>query len=230
MSSNSEIVKKDPEVLEARFVDVMEHLTIIDKELTNLVNHFNDGHGSLSDLKFENSDIADSISTRGFTTGPAYTLIKENNNKFSLLKNIKNPHFLREEEAIKEEMKFEEKFNNTDREDFEDESLEAFQKRFESAKLLHETDKGGEKQELESEMVEVDFDEIFNRFGIMSRPVKLYAARNSFTKMLENIVSIANELTELRMKYSKQELFFSVALMFSCMIKHTFISKLSYML
>jgi hypothetical protein len=128
MSKKVNNTQNTPEALESRFTDVMGHLTIIDKELSNLVNHYNDGQGSLATLRFENSDLSESISTKGFTYGPAYTLLKDDGTKFTLVKNIKDPVFLQQDAELREELAFEkEMMDNMD--DQGEESFENFQKR-----------------------------------------------------------------------------------------------------
>ena len=201
MSTKADKIQGTPEALESRFTTVMGHLTNIDKELSNLVNHYNDGQGSLATLRFENSDLSESISTKGFTYGPAYTLIKDDGTKFVLVKNIKDPVFLRQDAELREEMAFEKECMD-DMEDQGEESFENFQKRAANQHAFREK-KEKEMKEIKSELEEVGDDEILNRFGNANFSVRLYAARNSFNNALESIINIANEMRQLQNKYPK---------------------------
>jgi hypothetical protein len=58
-------------------------------------------------------------------------------------------------------------------------------------------------KDIKSELEEVGDDEILNRFGNENFSVRLYAARNSFSKALESIINIANQMRELQTKYPK---------------------------
>jgi len=187
---NSETQAKEKQ--EKQFLAVFEHLTIIDKELANFVNNFNNGQGDLALLRFENSDIGQSISSVGFTYGPAYTTLKEENGKFSLVKNCKDLHFLEEDARIREELEFE----NNEGADFEGEndSFANFQERILKQNQQVKKEGSGDAGKLKRE---VESDEVLNRFGNLNNPPRLYAAKNSFNKALENIVLVANELRKI---------------------------------
>jgi len=183
---------ENKEKKEKQFLAVLEHVTIIDKELANFVNNFNNGQGDLALLRFENSDIGQSISPVGFTYGPAYTTVKNENGKVSLVKNCKDSHFLEEDARIREELEFE----KNEGADFEgdDDSLAKFQERILRQNKQSKKECPGETQK---ESREVDSDEILNRFGNLNTPPRLYAAKNSFCKALDSIINIANEYRKL---------------------------------
>ncbi len=181
----------DKEKKEKQFITVLEHVTIIDKELANFVNNFNNGQGDLALMRFENSDIGQSISPVGFTYGPAYTTVKNENGKFSLIKNCKDSHFLEEDARLREELEFE----KNEGADFEgDEDFSKFQERILKQNTQSKKEGSGETQK---ESREVESDEILNRFGNLNNPPRLYAAKNSFCKALDNIITIANEYRKL---------------------------------
>ena len=90
--------------------------------------NYNEGVCALAMMRFENPEIENSVSTNGFTVGPAYTLVNQEKSKFILQKNTKNPQFLQENARLEEELKLDEMVQNMDDDD-EEESLEAFKAR-----------------------------------------------------------------------------------------------------
>ena len=192
--------KENQDAFENHFSTIIDHLNRIDIEMSNLTNNYNDGQGSLAFLRFENSDISESISTKGFTYGPAYTTIKQINGKYCLVKNVKNPLFILEDQQIKEALELEKEIEN---QDFQAESLEDFQKR---VKNNQETAEKESIKEVDEKSLNTEDEEIFNRFGNLNKPIRLIAARNSFNKALDNIINIANELHILKTKYSLQNI------------------------
>lgn len=201
MSEVNQQALNNEETKELQFRTIMSHLEVIDQEIANMVNNFNDGHGCLATLSFDNPDTALGISTRGFTYGPAYTTTVRENGQLKLVTDLKNPHFFVEDALLKEDLALEKEFFSTN--DQEDESFEQFQKKM-SGKKETEIGKNNEMKELAMESEEVDPAEILNRFGNINVPVSLHAARNSFNKMLKNIINIANEQAKLRAHAQKK--------------------------
>lgn len=167
----------------------LDKLSTIDGELQKLVSNFNNGLEELSSLKFENNVAENRLNSRGFTIGPAYTTINQNKNGFSLIKLEEDPHYYEEMEVLKDMM-----IENDINDDFlETKSLEDFKKQFEgkNSKSLN-----GKDSLLEAKQVSED--EIFNRFGMLNVPNRLYLVKKNFEKTLDNIINIANVLQSLK--------------------------------
>ena len=188
------------EAQEARFITVMSHLEVLDREVASMVNNFNDGQGSLAFLSFENPDTSASISTKGFTYGPAYTTTIQQDGQLVLVTDVKNPQFFVEDAKLKEELAFEKEFFRAD--DQEEESFEQFQNKMSKQKQRVDK-KENEMKELQLESQEVDGEDVLNRFGNINIPVRLYAARNSFNKVLKSLINIANEQVKLKKAVEK---------------------------
>jgi len=193
--------KNNPELAEEHFSTVFDHLNRIDGEMANLINNYNDGQGSLASLRFENPDISESISTKGFIYGPALTTLKIIDGKYCLVRNAKNPQFLIEDSKLKEELAWE---KNLEKDYSQAESLEEFQKR-----VLNDNQNQNKKditKRIDEENLNVDDEEILNRFGNLNTSIRLFAAINSFNKALDNLINMANELHILKTKYSLQKI------------------------
>ncbi len=179
---------------EKKFMARMERICMIDKELQNLVTNYNEGLECLAVMKFENSELGDRISSNSFTVGPAFTLVEDTGKSIKLVKNKKNPYYFEEETRLKEELEWEQLENL--HEDEPEENLEVFRKRMMEAKK-EKSKTETELTEVKKEILEVKEDEIYNRFGTLTIPPRIYAAKRSFDKILDNIVALVNELRSL---------------------------------
>jgi hypothetical protein len=192
MSNKSD--QQDLEKKEQQFIARMEKFCLIDKELQNLVKNYNEGLESLSLMRFENTETSERISPNSYTIGPAYTLIEDRGDQVKLIRNQKNPEYFKEEERLKEEIEFE-KLEDLQLDEPE-ENFEAFKQRMASSKKEGSKSQK-ERKDLNQESLQVKEDEIFNRFGALAVPPRIYAVKKSFDKLLDNVVNLVNGLRSL---------------------------------
>ncbi len=191
-----EQAQDDVEALEKEFLRKLEITQRLDSCFKQIQENYSNGMESLATLKFESPEAGNRISSIGYTIGPAFTTVENSGDKIKVIKNRANKMYYIEKAALEDEMG-EDYFEDEDFGPIDD--LNEFKKKM-AQKPQHkpiEKELKPSKNKKEKELDEVDPDEIYSRFGVMSVPPKTHRIKNYFEKVLENAINIAELLRQI---------------------------------
>ena len=197
------------ELNEKRFLYVMDKINHMDILISHMTENYNNGMTNLAYIRFQNDNISSSLHPNAYNISPATLLIKEKNSKeFELFEDKENLEFFNDnEENIDDNI---EDLQDLDLEktnkklDWENESLDDFTKR-----LSQNLGKSNEMKVLDEDHLEakildkepkksIKTKDPWERFGLISQNPLILHIKDSFNKVLEDAIQIANDLRKIK--------------------------------
>lgn len=195
---------------EKEFREKMELFQELDKHLTNMKLHYDEGLVLLSEVRFQNLDYGEYIKPYGYKQSPAATLTKsDKEGKLSLVTDESQSEYLlpvNEEEGGEGS-----DFEVLDKDDNEGENepkidtsnmtLQEFMQKMSERKGKEikipkkKSDKGSKK---DIELKQQEPKPILDRFTFSTNHPLIFKMQGEFKKSLENIIGLANTLSKIR--------------------------------